>query len=115
LDGQPVEGAKVVFVGDGDPKLGTYQGGPTDKTGKYSLYGPTGSGIPLGKYKIIVTKTVRRDGKPLGEDMSEDEAREQGVLKNELPEIYAQHDTTTLGAVIKAGSNPVDLKLTGSK
>ena len=110
LDGAVVAGAMVTFVLD-DPKKESTFPGPTNDQGEYRLIGNTGPRVPVGKYKVAVSKWVLRDGTvPTGEKF--EKAKEAGLLKNLLPEIYADHTTSPLEFEVRSGSNKIDLPLT---
>ena len=54
LDGQPLEGASVMFTPQEGGALST---GTTDETGKYKLsYGPSEEGAAIGRHKVRISK-----------------------------------------------------------
>lgn len=113
LDGQPVEGAAVVFVSDG----GNYSAmGMSDAEGKFSLDAfeyKTGA-IP-GKYFAIVTRTVEitsESPEVKGEEAEHaaenGEAVQMGV-KNDMPQKYGQPSPDFQFTIPEDGTQ--DLKL----
>ena len=77
LDGQPLAGATVEFVPEGDGRTAV---GITDKEGKFSLstYKP-GDGALRGDYKVVIKKTPERAlPKP---DPNDKEAAKKLMLK----------------------------------
>ena len=81
--GQPVEGASVVFVSDGPPAQGV-----TDSLGKFTLrtFSP-GDGATIGQHRVTITKNVPQ---PTSDDNPYPE------VKNALPAAYARPDTSNL-------------------
>lgn len=108
LEGQPLPGAQIVFVGEGQNR------GPfvttSDPEGRYNIRGDGNKGIAPGSYKVAVTKLVGKGGVlPQGEAL--EVARQKGTLKNLLHSRYETAQTSPLGAVVGSGSNKVDLDL----
>lgn len=119
LDGEPVEGAEVVFVGTGDdnhPARGT-----TDADGEFVLStyvdprnNPTG--IVPGTYRVTVTRV-----RPLYPDLPEEERNariaadmEQGkptTGENDLPNRYANPDTSGFEFEIEESRDDIVLAL----
>jgi hypothetical protein len=106
LDGQPVAGARVTFEGKGGNTI------VTDNEGKFFLEGKTFTIVQPGKYVILVTKFVDKDGKALPpEEYDQAVASNQAV--NSLPEKYSGPEANPLSAEIKDGVNelkPFELK-----
>ena len=95
LDGQPADGATVVFhpVGGGPdaPRPGAVAG----KDGAFALNThPHGAGAPAGEYTVLVTWLV--DG-PGG-----------GDGKNKVPARYADPTQSGLRATVKPGPNQLE-------
>jgi hypothetical protein len=67
--GQPVPGAKVMFLGDGKspPAVGV-----TDDAGKFSLSSLAGTGAVAGKHTVVIVKNT--DAEPANVMMSMEEA-----------------------------------------
>jgi hypothetical protein len=105
LDGQPVDGAQVVFLRHGEehprPVLSR-----TDDAGAYTLTEP----IPAGKYKVVVSKEAAADGTvPTGPKL--ERARIDGSLRNILPSAYEDKSTTPLLKDVPRGAVTLDLEL----
>ncbi len=87
FNGQPVEGASVVFVPDGGGDL--RPSGTTDEDGSFSLSTyPHGEGAPAGNYVVLVTKYPEN-------------ARELETPKSELPTKYADQAAALLKATVQ--------------
>ncbi len=139
LDGKPVEGAVVTFTpeGGGNPAVGRTK---ADGTFSLTTFEPD-DGALLGPHKITVTKFNVPDGgmNPYGsqaqpaapdpnkklteeEEMAlmeqgynESQAQPQNrnqVLKNALPDKYANPATSGLTYTVVEGENTVNLELT---
>lgn len=122
LDGQPVDGATVVFVPTGTPAYGAYA--VTDSKGHFSLKSSeTVSGAVPGKYLVQVTKLVTdTSGKQfvVAEDVehaalaSGGSAPSTGVsaTRNVLPEKYANPKTSGIEVTVPAeGLQNLEIKL----
>jgi hypothetical protein len=107
IGGEPLPGARVTFVGEGD-KAAAYSA-IVDPQGNYTLIGPTKAGIPLGNYKVIIVLFAAKDGKTKGASDDED----KGPV-NRLPETYATADRTPFTKEVRGGSNTFDLPLEGT-
>lgn len=107
LGNAPLEAAEVSFVGDNDPRLGAYRA-ITNKEGKYEIRENNGAGIPVGNYKVFVTKMVMPDGK-LPQGPAGEVAREEGMLKSAVAPEF--NTATTLRATIHTGDNPLDFQV----
>lgn len=109
LNNEPVEGASVVFVMTDEMEKPPLES-QTTQDGEYTMNGFDGKAIPIGTYKVMVTKIVMKDGKvPGGEARIHAEAK--GLLKNSLPKAYENSTTTPLTKEVKAGKNVIDLEL----
>ncbi len=113
--GQPVPGAKVMFVGDGTkpPAVGT-----TDTAGHYSLSSMAGTGAVAGKHIVVVLKETEAAA-PEKVNMSMEEAAEaakkpadQGGTTSLIPKKYSNAQTSGLEFEVTTGSNefPIDLQ-----
>lgn len=70
LDGKPLAGASVTFMPVEGTK-GQVSTGVTGADGKFTVQYTNGQpGVPQGDYKVLVSKMVQRDGKPLEAGMS---------------------------------------------
>ena len=109
LDDVPVPGGQVVFMSEDEAGAGPFVA-HTDDRGNYKLKGNTGSGIPTGKYKVVVTKMVAADGRvPTGENV--EATLESGTLKNLMPPFYEDRSTTLLEVDVGSGSRTINLEL----
>jgi hypothetical protein len=114
LDGTPVAGAAVVFIGDD----GQYSAsGMTDDEGNFSLNAfEYKEGAVPGSYKVVVTKTVEitetSGPKPTGEGAEHAGEGAQLGVKNDLPKKY-ERPTDALAFVIpEDGTTELNLALT---
>lgn len=114
LDGAPVAGATVTMVFDN----GNVSVGVTGADGKFSMTTGGREGALIGKAKVTVTKVTGgadvqvSAGPTKPEDMAKMMAGQMGNVKsqadvkkptNELPEKYAQTESSGLSADIPAG------------
>jgi hypothetical protein len=108
MDGRPLAGASVTFVGLGSTP-GEGATGLTDEAGKYELaHFRAGSGALPGEYKVIVNKFVMPDGSaiPIG-TLS---AAELGI-RDVLPPRYGDYSATLLKANVMADGPSIDFSL----
>lgn len=109
LNDEPVDGARLVFEMTGENASAPLPAQTNDQ-GVYTLFGFTDKSVPVGTYKVTVTKMTLKDGRiPDGEDLLKAEAK--GLLKNSLPKAYEKSSTTPLTREIKSGKNVIDLEL----
>ncbi len=102
LNGEPLQGASVTFMGTGRPCYGA-----TDENGKYTIKDLNGrEGCPTGKYKVVISKYAKPDGSPLEEGP---EGGAEGV--EHLPPQYSSDEKTTLTADVPEGGKTIDFKL----
>ena len=125
LDGEPVAQASLMFI----PDSGRPASGNTNTNGAFELSSYGGNdGLPAGNYRVTVTKLVLKDKyqqqlKKL--ETQADEAAESGeeseavdiefsdnAYKNELPEKYADLDTTDINVTITKQQEPLVISLT---
>ncbi len=118
---QPVEGATVVFHGEGAPRVSS---GITDKDGKFklSMYDPNDGAI-VGNHKITVikldtSKVIKGDmnagdpGDAYTRAMTMAAKDPKMGAKDELPVVYSKPETTTLQETVTAkGPNVFTLQL----
>ena len=112
--GQPVAGAKVMFMGDGTkaPAVGV-----TDDAGRYSLSSLAGSGAVEGKHVVAIMKESEPD--PAAKvNMSMEEAAEAakkpaktGAGTSLIPAKYQKPETSGLEFVVKPESNTIPIEL----
>lgn len=113
--GQPVPGAKVMFLGDGKspPAVGV-----TDDSGKFILSSLAGTGAVAGKHPVMIVKNT--DAAPEAPaDTSMEAAAKAAQTKNVapkeaslIPAKYANAATSGLEFEVKTSGNdfPIDLK-----
>lgn len=127
LNGQPVDGATVVFVpktavqgaqaaGQQGPQVAT---GETDAQGRYQLGTfAKGDGAVPGEYLVKVFKYPKAATPtgPAGGDEDyqppEENAPPPAPPKNLLPEKYANEQTSGLSFTVEAKANTFDIQLT---
>lgn len=120
LDGKPLADADVSLVFQGPaPKGFTGSGGRTDANGKLEVKTGQKSGTVVGTFKALVNKLMMPDGSPIKNDPASgidlEQLRQQGQVKETVPERYTSIDTTDLTVnVAKGGKNELELKLSGS-
>lgn len=106
LNGEPLPGASVTFMGEGRPCYGA-----TDDNGTFIIKDMNGrEGCPVGKYKVTISKYAKPDGSPLGDNPEE---AAQGV--EHLPAIYSSADKTILSATVPEGGKTFDFQLEDKK
>jgi hypothetical protein len=109
LDEVPLSQAEVAFVGEGEQNQAPVVA-MTNADGEYKLIGHQAAGIRPGPYKVTVSKLALKDGTlPKGEEL--DVAREKGLLRNMVPEAYADPEQTPLRYEIRSGQNTVNIPL----
>lgn len=113
--GQPVPGAKVMFLGDGKspPAVGV-----TDDSGKFALSSLAGTGAVAGKHPVMIVKNT--DAAPEAPvDTSMEAAAKAAQTKNVapkeaslIPSKYANASTSGLEFEVKTSGNDftIDLK-----
>ncbi|MGQ9506150.1 MAG: carboxypeptidase-like regulatory domain-containing protein [Thermogutta sp.] len=130
LNGQPVEGATVVFVPkaavqaapgqatESGPRVAT---GETDAQGRYQLSTfSKGDGAVPGEYLVKVFKYPKQQnpvGTPGGAEKEEYQPPAENVPppatpRNLLPERYANENTSGLSFTVEAKANVFDIQLT---
>lgn len=106
LDGSPLAGADVVFMGGEPPAV---LAGKTKDDGSYQLQTAAGGEANVqGDCKVTISRLVKPDGSPLadGETPADTGAIEQ------LPGKYSRFDRTTLTATITSPESTIDFPLT---
>lgn len=97
LDGKPLDGAKVVFVGETPSSTGAF--GATDAYGNFSLRSFTEKeGVVPGSYKVEVSKTIVKQLSPA--EAANLDGGEPVRYENGVPPKYAGFKTSGLSAEI---------------
>jgi len=125
LDGEPVANAALMFI----PNSGRPASGNTNTNGEFQVSSFGGNdGLPAGDYRITATKLILKDkfqelydrqveraaaeAEP-GEDPEEvDIEFGDNAWRNELPEKYAELDTTDITVTITKQQEPLVISLT---
>jgi hypothetical protein len=99
LDGQPLDGATVMFV----PKSGPPHGAVTDAAGAFSIVGKPG--VPAGPCRIMVTKPpagAAAMSNPTPEDLQRisERATAPKPERSPIPEKYGRTETSGLTAEV---------------
>ena len=108
LDGQPLAGARVVFVTSTDKSYNAE--GTTNESGVYELTVPIGSkffaGAIPGIYKVYISRFVAPDGSP------QDSSKPQEFPGREtVPMQYSVLSKTKLTATVAIGRTTQDFEL----
>lgn len=110
LDDKPLESALVSFIPNGQT-LG--QGGiaHTDANGQFKLatHDMKRKGVPVGDYKVIISKPLNPDGTPFS--ATEEVGLMDSNARESLPAIYSDFERTTLSASVQAEGAKLDFKL----
>ena len=106
LDGKPLAGADVVFMG-GEPPL--VFAGKTKDDGSYQLQTASRGEVQVqGQCKVTISRLVKPDGSPLAEN----ETPADAGAREQLPGKYSRFDRTTLTAALTTGESTIDFPLT---
>lgn len=112
FNGEPIEGAKVVFspvdTSQGKPAVGR-----TNEQGVYTLQtseGNVGAGTTPGEYIVMISK-VKMVG--TGKFLTGEEGKQVEETKpvSELPDKYSDRRKTELKATVVSGANTFDFDL----
>ena len=125
LDGEPVASAALMFIPDsGRPASGT-----TNTNGEFQVSSFGGNdGLPAGNYRVTATKLILKDKFQKLYDRQVERAAEEAepgeepeavdiefgdsAWKNEMPEKYAELDTTDITVTITKQQEPLVISLT---
>ena len=125
LDGEPVANAALMFIPDsGRPASGT-----TNTNGEFQVSSFGGNdGLPAGNYRVTATKLVLKDrfqqlydrqveraaaeAEPGEEPEEVDIEFGENAYRNDLPENYAELDTTDITVTITKQQEPLVISLT---
>lgn len=109
LHGKPLAGVQVVF----SPAIGDSSGaravGTTDEHGRFQLHGDRGEpGAPIGTHAVVVTdpRSLRMPGGGGDKNVRPPASR--------VPVQYTSFANTPLRAEVRAGSQTVNLELSGT-
>ncbi|MBI3463180.1 MAG: DUF1416 domain-containing protein [Planctomycetes bacterium] len=106
LNGQPVDGAAVGFIGREGARLATAQ---TDSAGKFTLY------AALGRNVVTIAKASANPAPPADVPMEmPSEAEYQKMIlkvKSEFPARYGDPKTSGLSADVVEGMPPIEFAL----
>jgi hypothetical protein len=109
-NGQPVEGAVVSFLGEGEgARVATAISGAG---GAYELMTVDEEGAMPGKYAVTVTKSEAAVGASQSMEEAAKSLAPPPVAKELLPAKYGDPAQTPLKFDVKAGANTIDLALT---
>lgn len=118
LDGDPVEGATVTFMGPGASRVAA---GVTDAQGKFSLMMDGKEGAAIGDNQVAVSKIEKGSAPTVpttGEDGPPDLTKgpppitDEFIGKNLLPQKYQSPATSGLSFPVKEGTNDFKIELT---
>ena len=112
LDTEPLTDADVRIIPKDDPSLGDGCGGRTAADGKVEILVSSKKPMRPGRYVVLVTKTVGKDGTAIkmDEDIAVRPGRD-GAGRNSLPAIYNDRERSPLIVTLSAGENTVPLVL----
>ncbi len=110
LNGTPLADAGVQLRPKEDPGVLAYAA-TTGPDGRFQIATPDGKPVKPGRYVVLVTKLVKKDGTLPKED---DPPRElaPGALRSVIPELYGDENRSPLVVEIQEGNNdlpPFDL------
>ena len=125
LDGEPVANAALMFI----PDSGRPASGNTNTNGEFQVSSFGGNdGLPAGNYRVTATKLVLKDkfqqlydrqveraaaeAEPGEEPEEVDIEFGENAYRNNLPESYAELDTTDITVTITKQQEPLVISLT---
>lgn len=97
--GKTLEGVEITFERDGSPEYSVH--GKVGPGGRFYLNYPSVQGMPLGRYRIILTRYTLPNGKPLpggeeGEALRAEESRVQKSMVRFEKDLSAGNNTLDL-------------------
>lgn len=119
LDGKPLVGARVTFISDLPPSTKEFPPTPqgtSDDTGRFklSISGADEGAVP-GKYKVIVSLIVAKEGVAIQPGMDVRQLMMSGQAEESVPAVYTDPARTPLNVEIPVdGSDALNLELTSS-
>ena len=125
LDGEPVANAALMFI----PDSGRPASGNTNTNGEFQVSSFGGNdGLPAGNYRVTATKLVLKakfqqlydrqveraaaEAEPGEEPEEVDIEFGENAYRNDLPENYAELDTTDITVTITKQQEPLVISLT---
>ena len=125
LDSEPVAGAALMFI----PDSGRPASGNTNTNGEFQVSSFGGNdGLPAGNYRVTATKLILKDkfqeryDRQVKRAAAEAEPGEEpeevyiefgeNAYRNDLPEKYAELDTTDITVTITKQQEPLAISLT---
>lgn len=118
LDGKPLAGATVTLIADLPASTREFPptaSGRTDEMGRFTLQIGVGmEGAVPGKYKVVVSQVVAKEGATLQEGIDVRQLMMSGQAEEKLPPTYSDPLQTTLTVEVPPeGSDALKLELTG--
>lgn len=114
LNGTPLPDADVMFQMEG-PTPADYFGtaAKTDAQGNFEAYTGTRKGAPAGKYKVVVSKWVGQDGKPVvpSEGMDLEQLKAGGLAKQAVSPEFSDITVTKTEITVEEGKSPPPLNI----
>lgn len=109
LDQKPLSGAMLTFLPTGATRGGGATG-YTDQAGNYELQSPDGrAGVPVGEYRVIVTKLVMPDGSDF--PVNSEIAPMDSPARQVLPDRYSDDRQTKLTATVPERGDTINFAL----
>src|SRR6188768_4284211 len=116
LNGQPLADADVMFMLEGTPPA-DYNGtaAKTDAQGNFEVITGTRKGAPKGKYKVVVSKFVGPDGKPVVPDpttgMDLQQLKASGLAKQAVSPEFSNIEQSKIEVTVEDGKSPPPLTI----
>jgi hypothetical protein len=110
VDGQPVEGAVIVFM----PQPGSDVHGGSARTGpdgRYDVRSSQWPGLQSGSYRVMIRRFVRPDGTTVPQGISPESVE----CKQVIPHPYADAQSTTLTVTIDQKKQEIDFDIDTKK
>lgn len=109
LNDEPLVGTDLAFVPTGTTE-GIGGSVRTDDSGSFQgvLYARGGTGLPMGTYKVTISKRLMPDGSPVAAD--DETPAIESPAQETLPPYYSNPEKSKLEVVVEEGK-PIELKL----
>ncbi|GAB4137731.1 MAG: hypothetical protein Tsb009_05400 [Planctomycetaceae bacterium] len=104
LNGKPVPNGTVLFVPQGDTQGGVATGAIA-KDGTFTLVGPSGKGVPVGKHKVLV-QCIEESSGP-----DSDQNPLEGMAKCVIPVKYTSEKTSDIIKTVEEGEQTINIEL----